>query len=63
MIVPALPGCVTYGENLAEAKKMAADAIKGYVTSLHKHRESIPLDDGFVTSIDLNSPYKVAAHA
>lgn len=62
VIVPALPGCVTYGRNLVEAKEMAADAIKGHVASLRKHRESIPLDDGFVTSIDL-MPSKAAAHA
>ena len=42
VIVPALPGCVTYGKNLIEAKKMATDAIKGYVASLRKHKESIP---------------------
>ena len=37
--VPALPGCVTYGRNLDEAKNMAEDAIGGYVTSLKKHGE------------------------
>jgi predicted RNase H-like HicB family nuclease len=31
VIVPSLPGCVTYGRNLEEAKKMAVDAIKGYI--------------------------------
>ncbi len=42
VIVPALPGCVTYGRTLAEAKKMAKDAISGYVTSLRKHNEPVP---------------------
>lgn len=42
VIVPALPGCVTYGRTLAEAKKMAKDAISGYVASLRKHNEPIP---------------------
>ena len=32
--VPALPGCVTYGENIEEAQKMAEDAIGGYLASL-----------------------------
>lgn len=27
VIVPSLPGCVTYGKDLAEAKVMAQDAI------------------------------------
>lgn len=27
VIVPSLPGCVTYGKDLNEAKEMARDAI------------------------------------
>jgi len=42
VLVPALPGCVTYGRTLAEAKMMAKDAISGYVASLRKHNEPIP---------------------
>ena len=42
VIVPSLPGCVTYGKNLEEAKEMARDAIEGYLYSLKKHKESIP---------------------
>jgi antitoxin HicB len=41
-IVPALPGCVTYGRTEEEAKEMATDAIRGYVESLRKHREPRP---------------------
>jgi antitoxin HicB len=53
-IVPALPGCVTYGRTLAEAKKLAKDAISGYIESLKKHGEPIPNDDEFlVASLDL----------
>jgi antitoxin HicB len=53
-IVPALPGCVTYGRTLAEARAMARDAITGYVESLKKHKEPIPSDDEtLVTSLDL----------
>jgi len=43
VIVPSLPGCITYGKNLEEAKKMAKDAILGYIESLKKHKEPIPL--------------------
>jgi predicted RNase H-like HicB family nuclease len=43
--VPALPGCVTYGRTLHEARKMAKDAISGYIESLKKHGEPIPTDD------------------
>lgn len=54
VIVPSLPGCVTYGNNLKEAKKMAIDAVNGYIASLRKHKEPIPTDEeSFFTSIDV----------
>ena len=53
-IVPALPGCVTFGRTLAEAKKMARDAVAGYIESLRKHKEPIPTDnETLVASLDL----------
>ena len=42
VIVHALPGCITYGRTLAEAKKMAKDAISGCVASFRKHNEPVP---------------------
>ena len=42
--VPALPGCITQGENLEEAEAMSRDAIKGYCASLKKHGERIPCE-------------------
>lgn len=54
VVVPSLPGCVTYGRNLKEAKKMAVDAIRGYIISLKKHKELIPTDEeSFFTSVDV----------
>ncbi|PIQ69462.1 MAG: antitoxin HicB [Candidatus Tagabacteria bacterium CG_4_10_14_0_2_um_filter_40_13] len=54
VIVPTLPGCVTYGKNLKEAKEMARDAISGYLHSLKKHGEAIPSDaDSFVATVDI----------
>lgn len=37
VIVPSLPGCISYGKTLEDARKNAADAIGGYVASLRKH--------------------------
>jgi predicted RNase H-like HicB family nuclease len=39
---PALPGLVTGGDTLEEARTMAADAIRGYIESLQKDGEPIP---------------------
>lgn len=51
-LVPALPGCVTYGRTLGEAKEMAKDAVSGYIESLRKHSEPVPTDDEtLVTSV------------
>lgn len=44
--VPALPGCVTYGETIEEARAMAADAISLYLKSMEKHGEPIADDVG-----------------
>jgi len=44
VIVPTLPGCITYGKTIEEAKKMALDAIRAYLESLKKHGEPI-IDD------------------
>jgi antitoxin HicB len=34
VIVPALPGCVTWGENIEHATAMAKEAIEGYIATL-----------------------------
>jgi predicted RNase H-like HicB family nuclease len=39
---PALPGLVTEGDTLEEARAMAVDAITGYLESLRKDGEPIP---------------------
>ena len=39
VIVPSLPGCVTYGENIEEAMEMAKEAIELYIESLKEHDE------------------------
>jgi len=57
VVVPSLPGCVTYGKDLEEAKKMAVDAIGGYLESLKKHKEPIPSDEtDLLTHIEVKNP-------
>lgn len=40
--VPALPGCITYGENVEEAISMAREAIELYMEELQSIGEPIP---------------------
>jgi antitoxin HicB len=42
--VPALPGLVTEGKNLEDARRMAKDAIRCYIEGLKKAKESIPVE-------------------
>lgn len=42
--IPALPGLVTEGDTLKEAKKMAKDAIKCHLLSLLHRNQPIPDD-------------------
>jgi len=51
VIVPSLPGCITYGETLEEAKKMAKDAIKAYLESLRKHGEKFQDDSATLEGV------------
>jgi antitoxin HicB len=42
---PTLPGLVTYGATLEEARAMAADAIRGYIECLQEDGDPIPDSD------------------
>lgn len=41
-IVHALPGCITYGENVDEAISMANEAIELYIEELESRGMEIP---------------------
>lgn len=55
-IVPTLPGCITYGDTVEEAGKMAEDAIRAYLESMKKHGEEI-VDDSRTLESVLNLEY------
>ena len=42
---PALPGLVTYGETLDEARQMARDAMEGLIEVMLEKDEAIPEND------------------
>jgi antitoxin HicB len=48
---PALPGLVTEGDTLEEARAMAADAIRCYVESLMEDGEPVPTDNPIIEEV------------
>ena len=42
--VPALPGCITYGETIDQAMEMAREAIELYIETLQADGEPVPDD-------------------
>ncbi len=42
--VPSLPGLVTEGKDLDDARRMAKDAIRCYIEGLRKAKERIPVE-------------------
>ena len=42
--VPALPGLVTEGKDLEDARAMAKDAVRCYIEGLKKAKEPIPIE-------------------
>ena len=64
--VPTLPGCITYGKDLNEAKEMALDAIQAYIASLRADGEEIPTDNETFTSfaeIKIKATDKILSYA
>lgn len=51
--VPALPGCITQGDDLDEAMAMAKEAIELYIEELKERGEEIP-DDSNTLEYSLN---------
>jgi len=51
--VPALPGCITFGETVEHAIQMAKEAIELYIEELKERGEEIP-DDSSTLEYSLN---------
>ncbi|MCF6285093.1 MAG: type II toxin-antitoxin system HicB family antitoxin [Candidatus Hydrogenedentes bacterium] len=57
--VPALPGCVTWGEDYGQALLMAQEAIEGYLQILADEGRPIPEESAPIpldTLIEVKSP-------
>ena len=44
VFVPALEGCITYGETLEEAQKNAREAVELYLESLEEDKKTFPIE-------------------
>jgi antitoxin HicB len=51
--VPALPGCITYGDTVEHAMLMAKEAVELYIEELRERGEEIP-DDSNTLEYSLN---------
>jgi predicted RNase H-like HicB family nuclease len=58
VIVPALPGCITYGSDLDEAIAMAKEAIELYIESVMAHDEEVPTEENtleYMVTVPINA--------
>ncbi len=54
VVVPALPGCVTWGQTVDEALAMARDVIAGHVAALRDTGQEVPEETPpFVASVEV----------
>jgi antitoxin HicB len=58
VVVPALPGCVTWGSTLDEAVSSAREAIAGHVAALRSTGQEVPEEDAspVVLTVELDTP-------
>jgi antitoxin HicB len=58
VVVPALPGCVTWGSTLDEAVASAREAIEGHVAALRDTGQEVPEEDQppLVTTLEVDVP-------
>jgi len=61
VVVPALPGCATWGDALPEALRMAEEAIQAYAEGLREQGKSLPADVPVVT-VDLGEAAEASVY-
>lgn len=47
VVVPALPGCISYGESVEDATRNAREAIELHLANLAAHKQPIPQSHEF----------------
>ena len=63
VLVPALPGCITYGKNIKEAQRMAEEAVTLYLEDMAANGEKLPQNEQtYLGNIEVPLP-SVSSHA
>lgn len=59
VLVPSLPGCITFGKDLEHARKMAVEAITLYLQDMIAEGERLPKSDtSYIGDIEIALPAK-----
>jgi predicted RNase H-like HicB family nuclease len=53
--VPDVPGCVTTGKTLEEARRLIAEAIEFHIEGMRLHGESVPEPTAVAESIPVRA--------
>lgn len=63
VLVPVLPGCITYGKNIQEAQSMAEEAISLYLEDMAANGEEWPRNEQtYLGNIEITLP-PTSSHA
>ena len=64
VLVPSLPGCITYGKSIQEAQKMAKEAIILYLEDMVEQGEELPKNEQtYLSNIEVILPPASSLHA
>ena len=64
VLVPTLPGCITYGKNIQEAQRMAKEAIILYLEDMVEQGEELPKNEQtYLSNIEITLPSASPTHA
>ena len=56
VFVPLLPGCITYGKNLLQARKTATEAIELYLEDMIAGEKLPKNDNAYISEITVKLP-------
>lgn len=57
VLVPDLPGCITYGKSITEAQKMAREAVELYLEDMIADGEEPPRDaQTYLSTMEVSIP-------